>query len=159
MSNKYKYQQVMDKFMWLYNGKEVTETPPNVMSFIYRIIHLETGKWYIGRKGLYKTTYKQVKGKKRKVLKDSDWKDYWSSSVELQQWAQADGESKFKREILIFTETASATTYAEEAILYMTGALFDPLCLNGNIRAKIFKSWFANKETDLHSKIQKALYG
>ena len=144
--------------MWTYLGLPVVR-PAKATNFIYKITHIATGKWYIGRKALYKTAYKQVKGKKKKYLKDSDWQTYWSSSDELQKWAEVEGADKFTREILMFTETAAATTYAEEAILYMTGALFDPLCLNGNIRAKIFRKWFANKETDLHVRIMKALHG
>lgn len=145
--------------MWIYQSKQIIaeDIPEKSISFIYKITHNESGKWYIGRKGLYKTAYRQIKGKKKKIKVDSDWKEYWSSSEFLQNWVKEEGEDKFTREILLFTETAAATTYAEEASLYFTGALFDPNCLNGNIRSKIFKKWFINKEQDLHNKIMKAL--
>jgi len=135
--------------MWLYNDSELKleDIPEKAIGFIYRISH-KNGKWYIGRKNLKKTSYKTVKGKKKKVMVDSDWKEYWSSSDELVAWVEKDGESEFKREILIFTETAAQTLYGEECILYHTNAILDCKCLNNNIRAKVYRKWFSDKKND-----------
>jgi len=140
---------------WVFNGSYIgdAEIPKTAQFFIYKIKHLESGKWYIGRKTLFSTKTKQVKGKKKKYKVESDWKTYWSSSDKLQAWIAESTEDHFIREILIFVDTAAACMYAEEWALYFTGALFDPLCLNENIRAKVMRKWFMNKEKDLHSRL------
>lgn len=136
--------------MWLYQDKELNleDIPEKAIGFIYRIKHLTSGKWYIGRKNLFKSAYKQVKGKKKKYMKPTDWKEYWSSSEELQEWVKVEGENAFAKEILFFTESASQTLVGEEYALYISHSLFDSLCLNGNIRSKIFKKWFTDKKND-----------
>ena len=79
---------------WIYNGVDIAECdiPEKAIAFLYKITHIETGKWYIGRKALLKTTWRQIKGKKKKVMVTSDWSTYWSSSDILKEWAITDGE-------------------------------------------------------------------
>ena len=146
---------------WLFDDKVLTddEIPENAIAFLYIITHIETSRWYIGRKNIFRKVSKNVKLKngklrKKRSLVESDWIKYWSSSEFLKDWVKQEGEEKFKREILIFVETASATIYGEEALLYMTGAMFDPLCINGHIRTKIMKKWFEKKESNLHSRLK-----
>lgn len=141
MSNTLNKQELTSS--WIYNGKEVedSEIPEKALGFIYRIKHID-GRYYIGRKTLYSTKTKQVKGKKKKIKVSSDWKEYWSSSEELKKWVGEVGEDKFVREILMFTDSAAQILYAEECALYHTNAILDDNCLNSNIRAKIFRKWF-----------------
>jgi hypothetical protein len=149
---------------WLFEGKEITdeEIPEKAVAFLYIITHVETGRWYIGRKNIFRKVTKSVKLKngnlrKKRSLVGSDWRKYWSSSEFLKEWVKQEGEEKFKREILIFVETAAATIYGEESLLYMSGAMFDPLCMNGHIRTKIMRKWFDNKETKLHERLKSCL--
>lgn len=130
--------------MWKYNGKPLLETdiPEKSIGFLYRIIHLPSGKWYIGRKTMSMAATKTVKGVKKKIRKESDWKEYFSSSKEIQEMVSVEGEQNFERTILIFCETKAQMLYGEENLLHITGAMFDPLCFNSNIRAAIMKSWF-----------------
>lgn len=130
--------------MWMFGGKEIKseEVPEDAIGFIYRITHI-SGKWYIGRKLTTKAATKVVKGKKKKIRKPSDWENYWSSSPALLEEIEKNGEDQYTREILIFVTTKASIAYAEEYFLFVTGALFDPNCYNGNIRAKIMRSWFA----------------
>jgi hypothetical protein len=140
---------------WIFEGKEVNsidDTPLDALGFIYKITNTENGMWYIGKKQLDKAATKVVKGKKKKIRKESDWKEYWSSSPYLKELILKDGTDNFKREIIMFAFTKASLTYSEEFCLFKTGALFDPLCYNGNIRAKIMRSWF-NKTPDLHVKL------
>jgi len=142
---------------WIYNGVPITDDaiPVGSIGFIYKITQKTTGKWYIGRRLLTKSATKTVNGKKKKIRKESDWKDYWSSNDEIKGLAKAD-PNQFERKILIFVTTMGAMAYSEEWALYKTGALFDPLCLNGNIRAKIMRNWFA-KTPNLHNELEAAL--
>lgn len=146
--------------MWIFNGKELTEDdiPQKSIGFLYRITHIPSGKWYIGRKLLTKAAYKQVKGKRKKIRKESDWKDYYSSSPELVKLVEEEGKHNFKREVLLFVETKAAFTYAEEYSLFRTGALFDEKCMNGNIRSRIQRNWFV-KTPDIHTQVEKVISG
>ena len=60
--------------MWLYEDKEFTEVE-DYYGFIYLIENLVNGKKYIGRKYLTKAGYKTVKGKRKKLRVESDWRD------------------------------------------------------------------------------------
>ena len=146
---------------WYFNGIPLhdEDIPTNAIAFLYMITHIKTGRWYIGRKSMFRKVTKNIKSKSGTVKKkrsqvESDWKDYWSSSDYLKEFVSEEGKDKFKREILIFVETPSATIYGEEALLYMTGSMFDPLCFNGHIRTKIMRSWFEKKETNLHERLK-----
>lgn len=138
---------------WIYKNQTLTDDliPEKSLGFLYKITHISTGKWYIGRKLLTKPKTTTVAGKKKKVRVESDWKDYWSSNTEIQEAAKI-APQDFSREILIFVTTKGAMAYAEEFLLYKSGALFDPLCYNGNIRAKIMRNWFT-KTPNLHSEL------
>jgi hypothetical protein len=141
--------------MWVYQNIPIDqiEIPKNSIGFLYKITHLPSGKWYIGRKMLTASKTKVVKGVKKKMRVENDWKDYWSSNTEIQELAKTSPDD-FKREILIFVPTKAAMIYSEEFLLYKTGAMFDPLCYNGNIRARIMKAWF-NKLPNLHNELSK----
>ena len=63
---------------WKFNGNIVTEdtTPEGAVGFVYKMVHIPTGKFYIGKKQLTQTRrLKPLKGKTRKrvVKKASDW--------------------------------------------------------------------------------------
>lgn len=140
---------------WQYNGKalKVEDIPDKAIGFIYKIKH-SSGKWYIGRKLLTKAATKTVNGKKKKIRKESDWADYWSSSPTIQKIIEEEGTANFTREILLFVYTKASLTYAEEYCLFVSGALFDPMCYNANIRSRIQRTWFA-KTPDLQSQLKK----
>ena len=57
---------------WLYQGKEFINDDPKIFGFVYLITSKIDGKKYIGRKYLSSAGYKTVKGKRKKVRKESD---------------------------------------------------------------------------------------
>lgn len=62
------------------------DNPP--LGFVYKITNKETGKFYIGQKKILKVEKRPpLKGKvrKRKIIKQTDWRTYCSSSNELKQ--------------------------------------------------------------------------
>jgi hypothetical protein len=102
--------------MWLYNGKEISdEEIEGYASFVYIITNLETGKKYIGKKIFKSIQRKKVKGKtrKKKVEKDSGWKNYYGSNLVLLADIEAIGADKFKREILKLCKTRGTASYWE----------------------------------------------
>lgn len=99
---------------WLYNGAPVEEIDlKEYAAFVYLITNLKTGRLYIGLKQTSFAKTKQVKGKKKRVRAESDWREYWSSSEELKADVQALGEENFKREILHFCKLKSHANYLE----------------------------------------------
>jgi len=86
---------------WLLN--ENVKVDENTFGFIYEIINTVTGKKYIGKKQCKsKLKRKPLKGKKNKriEIKESDWKSYTSSSVELNADILKYGKDKFIFKIL-----------------------------------------------------------
>lgn len=131
---------------WIYRGKEIlTEDDIPVdkaVGFIYIITQLSTGKRYLGRKLLTKSSSKQIAGVKKKTRKPSNWRNYWSSSPKIKQWIEdAGGTQDFKREILLFVTSKGMLAYGEELALYMVGAMESDLWINDNIRSRIYRSW------------------
>ena len=103
---------------WIYNGTPIDRTFELIQSstaFVYSIRHLETGREYIGQKRLKFVSHKRKKGRVRriKVVKESDWETYWSSSSKLKADVERFGEHKFVREILCFCRSLSETNYYE----------------------------------------------
>lgn len=131
--------------MWKYKNVEVADTsiPTNAVGFIYMITQVSTNKKYIGKKLLTKAATKQVKGVKKKIRKESDWKTYYSSSPTLLKMIEEFGVSDFNREILCFCNNKSELLYAEEYFLYMSHSMLSVNWINENIRSKVMKKWFS----------------
>lgn len=126
------------------------------IGFIYIITQLSTGKRYIGKKLLTKAATKQIKGVKKKIRKESDWKSYWSSSPKIKSWIEENGYEDFRREILVFVSSKGMLAYAEELALYSLGALESDQWLNDNIRSKVYRSWCLPEEAKV---LREALSG
>lgn len=100
--------------MWYYQGKEIEEIDTKLYPcFVYKITNLLNDRFYIGYKQTLFTKRKQVKGKKKKHLVESDWKNYWSSSEELKADVEKLGVENFSREILYFCKSKSMASYLE----------------------------------------------
>jgi len=119
---------------WTYNGNPVTELP-DCEGFVYLITNLVDGRKYIGKKlaKFAKTSIKTVtlksgeKKKKRiKTKVDSDWRTYWSSSLELQNDVKSLGEDKFTREIIHFCHTKGECSYLEMKEQIINEVLIQP---------------------------------
>lgn len=74
--------------------------------FVYCITHLPTQKKYIGRKYFYQR-------KKNKVIKESDWEYYKSSSPIVLNLIQKEGLNNFEFKILSIHRTIAETNFAE----------------------------------------------
>lgn len=99
---------------WYHDGQEVAEIDlKKYAAFVYLITNLKTDRLYIGLKQTSFAKTKQVKGKKKRIRVESDWRDYWSSSEELKKDVETLGEQSFKREILYFCEMKSHANYLE----------------------------------------------
>ena len=97
--------------MWKYKDKvveSIEDMPEGTFGFIYEVIHNPTGRRYLGKKVLqFNRTLPPLKGmkRKRKVVKESDWKTYYGSHVEIKGLIKEGKQEEFSREILQFVPT------------------------------------------------------
>lgn len=98
---------------WYYNNIPVDEIDDKYEAFVYLITNLTNNKRYIGLKLTKFSKTKQVKGKKKKIKVESDWRDYWSSSEQLQDEVRDIGADKFRRDILYFCLNRGTANYLE----------------------------------------------
>ena len=126
---------------WSHEGKQFTSDDiGDLYGFVYRITNLVNGHDYIGRK-YFKTTrkLKPLKGflRKRKVIKETDWLEYWGSSKRLLEDIEKLGKENFKREIICLCESRGDTNYMEAKIQFDEEVLLNPENYNGIIAIKL----------------------
>jgi hypothetical protein len=141
--------------MWLYNGKEIKSTEdldPDIYGFVYRITHISSGKFYIGKKILFTNRKKRLtkkelaelepkKGKKptfKRDIQESNWRDYYGSSKTLLAEINTLGKLEFKREILTLCKTKKQLTYWELYHQCVNNVLLID-SYNDNILSKFFR--------------------
>ena len=120
--------------------EDFEENPP--MGFVYRIENKETGKFYIGQKKIIKVEKRPpLKGKvrKRKIVKQSDWKTYCGSSNDLKNDVKTLGEDKFKFTIIRFCDSKWECSYWELYYQMHNHVLFREDSYNGIINVRISK--------------------
>ena len=129
--------------MWLFEDKEFVEDTTLWYGYVYMIENIATGKKYIGRKFFTAAGYKQVKGKRKKIRKDSDWANYFGSSPSLLKDIELFGKDNFKRTILKLCRGRAECSYWETKYIFEHDAL-----LNGNY----YNSWVQCKIQATHLK-------
>ena len=146
---------------WLYENKEITEEviPEEAAGFVYKITHIPTGKYYIGKKSLESVRnvkigvreLKKIKEErkaagiggrapvKKKVRKVSDWGTYYSSNEWIKEQIKEGNASDFQREIIQFCNSKKSLSYYEVYWMFKYDILSDDNCLNGNISGKFYR--------------------
>lgn len=113
--------------------------------FVYLITHNPTGRKYIGKKFFTKAGTRQIKGKKKKIRKTSDWETYWGSNTELQAEVAKNGEEQYTREILHLCKSRSECSYMETFEIFSRHALLNESYYNSWCTCKIHKSHVIGK--------------
>ena len=125
---------------WTYNGNIVdSEVLNDYLGFIYKITNLTTQRMYIGKKLLKRTKTRVLKGKKKRSLVESDWKEYYGSSEDLKKQIEVHGKNNFRREILSLHLTKGDVNYAEVREQFMRDVLEKDGYINDNINGKWFR--------------------
>jgi len=150
--------------MWTYKNEEMSsleDFPGNTFGFVYRVVHIPTGKTYIGKKVLQFTRkakltkkdlalYEGQPGRKpsyKQIVKESDWKTYWGSNKALLELMKNEPIENFKRNIIALGETKKHLTYLETKYLFVYEVLEKPEeFFNDNILGKFF-----TKDLDINS--------
>lgn len=126
---------------WLYNKEPVNEIPEGTYSFVYLITNITNGRKYIGKKLFWFTKTKMVNGKKKKIKSESDWKDYWSSSDEVNKDVELLGKENFIREILHMCPNKGTASYFEAKEQMINEVLEYPdKWYNGQIQCRVHRN-------------------
>nr|QMP83743.1 MAG: hypothetical protein [Caudoviricetes sp.] len=123
---------------WLYQETPF-EDPQEFWGFVYIIHDTVNNKKYIGKKQFYFRKTKILKGKKKRILVDSDWKKYFGSNVELNEQVKIHGESNFKREIVKLCKSKSECSYYEAKLQFQCDVLLSEEYYNAWISVKVTK--------------------
>jgi len=130
---------------WMYNGAVFTpEQIGTAFGFVYLIICKSNGKTYVGKKFFTKATYKQVKGKRKKARKGSDWESYYGSNKILLKDVQTLGPEMFERHILHLCQSRSECSYWETYEIFTRHALLGVNFYNDWVSAKITRTHMAS---------------
>jgi hypothetical protein len=98
--------------MWHYQGTEFNEVG-DWIGFVYIITNRQNGRRYLGKKNFYFTRTKSVKGKRKRVRVESDWRDYYGSNKELLTDVEKCGKDSFHREIIRLCRSKGEFAYYE----------------------------------------------
>lgn len=85
--------------------------------------------------------------KKKKIRSkiDSDWQEYYGSSVELSKDIDALGKEKFTREILHYCKSKAETSYVEAREQFDRKVLESDQYYNGQISVRVHGSHIKSK--------------
>ena len=127
--------------MWLHSGKPIDEESlEDFVGFVYIITCLESQRKYIGKKLFKFKRTKTVKGKKKRLSVESDWRKYWGSNKTLLEEVATVGEDKFRREVLRLCRSKGELNYFEAKYQFTMGALESEAYYNEWITLKIHKA-------------------
>lgn len=145
---------------WTYLNQEmlnISDFPDETYGFVYRIIHIDSQKSYIGKKILQNTSkvklgkkelaeYAGVVGRRpsfKLAIKESNWKSYWGSNKHLKELYETEPKENFERQILICAPTKKLLTYYEVKYQMVYQVLENPdEFFNDNILGKFFTKDF-----------------
>ncbi len=114
---------------WLYNGKEISdEQCEGYKAYVYIITNLTSGRAYIGKKRFLFTSHKRSRKRKNriKVVRASDWREYYGSSKELLADIERLGKENFQREIIMLCKSLAEASYYEIKFQINREVLFYP---------------------------------
>ena len=138
---------------WTYKGTAFTSDDiGDQFGYVYRITNIQSGKQYIGRK--YFVQKRKPRGGGRRRTSESNWKQYWGSSKELNEDRKLLGNSTFRREILSTHATAGRVNYEETRQLFINNVLTEaldngePAYYNSNILGRYYKKDYFDGPSD-----------
>ena len=134
---KWKTSLTTNEPVWQFRGQPF-EDPADWLGFVYVIENVPDRKYYIGKKLLVSTRKKLVRGRRRRLQTESDWRTYWGSNTEV--WADRDrlGAAAFTRQIVYLVRTRGVLSYLEAKTQFGLGVLLDAdRFYNGIINCRI----------------------
>jgi hypothetical protein len=139
---------------WYYQEAIVEQLPDDCVGFVYLITNRVNSRMYVGKKlaKFSKTSVKTVvlkngtkKKKKIRSKIDSDWIEYYGSSIELNKDVETHGKDNFQREILFFCKSKAECSYIEAREQFARKVLESDDYYNGQISVRVHGSHIKNK--------------
>lgn len=140
--------------MWTFKNEIVESLPDDCVGFVYLIVNKANSRMYIGKKlaKFSRTTTKSVtlkngikKKKKIRSKIDSDWLEYYGSSIELSKDLEILGKEHFTREILFYCKSKAECSYVEAREQFARRVLESDDYYNNNIMCRIHGSHIKGK--------------
>jgi hypothetical protein len=128
---------------WIYENKTFEpdeQTLQEYVGFVYIITEKDTDMKYIGKKLFHFTkTLPITKTRKRRkrVLVESDWRDYYGSSEKVRELLVERGAEAFDREILRLCKSKGECSYFEAKYQFDYDVLLREDFYNGIINCRI----------------------
>jgi hypothetical protein len=113
------------------------------------ITNTTNNRKYIGKKlAQFKRTKPPLKGRKnkRRSTVESDWREYYGSSDELNEDVEKLGTQSFKREILFYCTSKSELSYVEAREQFNYKVLESDEYYNGHIRVRVHGKGILNNK-------------
>jgi hypothetical protein len=121
---------------WKYNDEDFIEVPKGMEGFVYLITNLTNNRKYIGKKHFWSRQKDRKTGKRKK--KESDWKSYFGSCIDLTEDVKCIGTENFSREILYLCPHKKSMSYYETMEQFKRDVLMSDDYYNTNIEGKFF---------------------
>ena len=121
---------------WIFQGQPFEQPTKEMEGFVYCITNRLTGKAYIGKKSFW--SRRKPAGKSRRVTKESNWRNYYSSSDVLKSDVKYFGKENFDREILHLCKYKKQMSFLEIREQFQRDVLKDETYYNTNIAGKFF---------------------
>jgi hypothetical protein len=140
--------------MWTFNSEIVESLPDECVGFVYLITNLTNNRKYVGKKlakfsrtSTKTVTLKNGNKKKKKVRSkiDSDWQEYYGSSIELNKDIELLGRDTFTRQILFFCKSKAECSYVEAREQFTRRVLESDDYYNGQISVRVHGSHIKGK--------------
>jgi hypothetical protein len=140
--------------MWTFNNEIVETLPDDCIGFVYLIVNKANGRMYVGKKlakfsrtSTKTVTLKNGTKKKKKVRSkiDSDWQEYYGSSIELNKDIELLGRDTFTRQILFFCKSKAECSYVEAREQFTRRVLESDDYYNGQISVRVHGSHIKGK--------------
>lgn len=139
--------------MWYWKDQEFKDEdiPSDVIGFVYLIENLTNGKKYIGQKKFIRSIKRVSKKTKKakRVIKTSDWRNYFGSNLDLQNDVETLGADNFKRTIIHLCTSKGWMNYLELKEQVMADALIRDDYYNSYVGGKIHRNHLTIKKNQL----------
>lgn len=130
---------------WTYagaDGDRFAQGDELKLGFVYKVTERSTGRWYIGKKQMTRIAkLPPLKGTKRKrrVVKETDWRKYKTSSTAIVELCEKHGEEHFDWEILSFHNSKSMLAWIELGHQVRGDCLRNEMSFNGIVNIRLSK--------------------